>query len=133
MFLRIILAITVVLGLGLAPVPALAASLDGSVPMLCALTEARDCVSRGGCERNQLPQGDTFWRINVQQRVVSTVDGRRTSPIGNVQRENGLLLAQGMQNARVWGFVLDEQTGSLSVTVTDADGALVVSGTCTAP
>jgi len=77
--------------------------------------------------------GDTFWRVNVQQRVVSTLDGRRTSPIGNVQRDNGLLLAQGMQNARVWGLVLDEQTGLLSVTITDADGAMVFSGACTAP
>jgi hypothetical protein len=133
MFLRIILVITVVLGLGLAPAPTPAAPLDGSVPILCAVTEAHDCVSTGGCERSALSQGDTFWRVNVQQRVVSTLDGRRTSPIGNVQRDNGMLLAQGMQNARVWGFVLDEQTGSLSVTITDTDGAMVFSGACTAP
>jgi hypothetical protein len=133
MSMRIILAITVLVSLGLAPPGVPAASLDGSVPMLCALTEARDCVSQGACERNPLPQGDTFWRVNVQQRVVSTLDGKRSSPIGNVQRDNGLLLAQGMQNARVWGLVLDEQTGQLSVTVADADGALVLSGSCIAP
>lgn len=133
MFLRIILAITVVLGLGLAPAPAPAAPLDGSVPILCAVTEAHDCVAKGGCEWNPVSQGDTFWRVNLQQQVVSSLDGARTSPIGKVQRENGLLLLQGVQNARVWGLVVDEQTGSLSVTITDADGALVASGACTAP
>lgn len=133
MSMRIILAITVLVGLGVAPSGVPAAALDGSVPMLCALTEAHDCVSHGACERNPLSQGDTFWRVNVQQRVVSTLDGRRSSPIGSVQRDNGLLLAQGMQNARVWGLVLDEQTGQLSVTVADADGALVLSGGCIAP
>src|SRR5512137_1841128 len=101
MFLRIILSITVVLGLGLAPAPAPAAPLDGSVPMLCAVTEAHDCVAKGGCEWNPVSQGDTFWRVNLQQQVVSSLDGARTSPIGNVQRENGLLLLQGVQNARV--------------------------------
>lgn len=75
MFLRIILSITVVLGLGLAPAPAPAAPLDGSVPILCAVTEAHDCVAKGGCEWNPVSQGDTFWRVNLQQQVVSSLDG----------------------------------------------------------
>lgn len=133
MHLHIVLAITMVLGLALAPPPASAAPLDGSVPILCAVTEVHDCVANGGCERNPLLPVDTFWKVNLRERLVSNLDGRRTSPIGNVQRENGLLLLQGVQNARVWGFVVDEQTGALSVTITDADGALVASGACTAP
>ena len=116
----------------LSSVPAAAAPLDGSAPILCALSEVHSCSREGGCERAPLEPGDVFWRVNVQQRVVGTLDGRRTSPIATVQREDGRLLLQGMQNARVWGLVLDEQTGQFWVTVTEWDGALAFTGTCAA-
>jgi hypothetical protein len=38
-----------------------------------------------------------------------------------------------MQNERVWGAVIEEQTGQMTATVGEHDGALVMSGTCIAP
>ena len=97
------------------PGTAPAAPMDGSAPMLCALS---------------VPP---FVRINVPQRILSSVDGARTSPITSVQRTNGYLMIQGMQNERVWGAVIEEQTGQMTATVGEHDGATVMSAMCIAP
>jgi len=91
------------------------AAMDGSAPMLCALS---------------VPP---FVRINVPQRILSSVDGARTSPITSVQRTNGYLMIRGMHNERVWGAVIEEQTGQMTATVGEHDGATVMSAMCIAP
>jgi len=73
-----------------------------------------------------------FVRVDVQRRVLSSVDGARTSPIAQTQRVGGRLMLQGMQNQRVWGAVINEQTGSMWATVGEDDGAIVISGACIA-
>ena len=91
------------------------AAMDGSAPMLCALS---------------VPP---FVRINVPQRILSSVDGARTSPTTSVQRTNGYLMIRGMHNERVWGAVIEEQTGQMTATVGEHDGATVMSAMCIAP
>ena len=71
--------------------------------------------------------------MNVPQRLLSSLDGVRTSPIVNVQRSNGQLMFQGMQNERVWGAVIDEESGRMAATAVESDGAFVLIGTCIAP
>ena len=133
--MRALLVIGALVGLGILPSAVPAAPLDGSAPMLCALTSVVECSRRGDCERSTAEDAAVppFVRINVQQRLLSSVDGGRTSPIASVQRANGRLMMQGMQNARVWGAVIDEQTGQMSATVGEDDGAIVISGVCIAP
>jgi hypothetical protein len=97
------------------PGTAPAAPMDGSAPMLCALS---------------VPP---FVRINVPQRILSSVDGARTSPTTSVQRTNGYLMIRGMHNERVWGAVIEEQTGQMTATVGEHDGATVMSAMCIAP
>ena len=75
----------------------------------------------------------SFVRINVPQRVLSSIDGARTSPITSVQRTNGRVMVQGMQNERVWGAVINEESGRMSATVGEDDGAIVITGACFAP
>lgn len=122
-------------GLALLAPAAVAAPLDGSAPMLCALSSVVECARRGDCERStpEDAQVPAFVRIDVGKRLLSTVDGGRTSPIASVQRVNGRLMLQGMQNERVWGAVINEQTGRMSAVVGEDDGAIVVSGACIAP
>ena len=74
-----------------------------------------------------------FVRIDAGKRLLSTVDGGRTSPIASIQRANGRLMVHGTQNERVWGAVINEQTGQMSATVGEDDGAIVISGVCIAP
>jgi hypothetical protein len=133
--MRALLATGALVGLGLLASTASAAPLDGTVPMLCALNSVVECARRGDCERStrEDTQVPPFVLIDVGKRLLSSVDGGRTSPIAGVQRANGRLMVQGMQNDRVWGAVINEQTGQMSATVGEDDGAIVISGACIAP
>ena len=42
-------------------------------------------------------------------------------------------MIRGMHNERVWGAVIEEQTGQMTATVGEHDGAIVMSGMCIAP
>ena len=42
-------------------------------------------------------------------------------------------MLQGMQNERIWGAAIDEETGRMSATAVEAEGAFVLIGTCIAP
>jgi hypothetical protein len=42
-------------------------------------------------------------------------------------------MLQGMQNQRVWGAVINEQTGRMWATVGEDDEAIVPSGACLTP
>jgi len=130
-----VIAIGAVAGLGVLPSAGLGAPLDGSVPMLCALSSVMECSRKGECERSSAEDSGipAFIRVNVPQRQLSSLDGARTSPIVNVQRSSGNLMIQGVQNERVWGAVIDEATGKMSATAAEADGAFVLIGTCVAP
>ena len=117
------------------PAAVVAAPMDGSMPILCALSSVVECARGGSCDRSSAEDAQVppFLRINVQQRLLSTPDGGRTSPIAAVQRANGRLMLQGMQNERVWGAVVNEETGQMSATVGEDDGAIIISGSCIAP
>jgi hypothetical protein len=129
--LRVIVALAT---LGLFPAPAVpAASLDGSKPVLCALSSVVECSRRGDCQRTNAEDAHVppFVVFNFPQRVLSSVDGARTSPFTTVSRANGRMMIQGVQNERVWGAVINEETGQMSATVGEDDGAIVISGACT--
>jgi len=132
--MRALLAAGVLAGMALSPSMTLAAPLDGSAPILCAVHTVMDCEA-GSCERSSAEEAQMppFVRIDIQRRVLSSVDGARTSPIAHTERASGRLMFQGMQNQRVWGGVINEQTGSMSATIGEDDGAIVISGACIAP
>ena len=132
--MRRLIAIGILAGSAVLPSAVPAAPLDGSAPMLCALSSVVECGRKGDCERSSEEAGiPAFIRVNVPQRLLSSLDGARTSPIVNVQRSNGQLMLQGMQHERVWGAVIDEESGRMSATAGEADGAFVLIGTCVVP
>lgn len=132
--MRALLASGAIVGMALLPWAVFAAPLDGSAPMLCAVHQVMDCEA-DNCERTTLEEAQVppFVRIDVQRRVLSSVDGARTSPIAQTHRTNGRLMLQGMQDQRVWGAVINEQTGRMWATVGEDDGAIALSGACIAP
>ena len=136
MRLRVMTAsIGVLATLGLPSAVLAAAPMDGSAPLLCALNSVVECSRQGDCERTTTEEAEMppFVRIDVPKRLLSSVDGARTSPIVTVQRANGRLMLQGMQNERVWGAVIDEGSGRMTATVGEDDGAFVIAGACIAP
>ena len=130
--MRSIALVGTLVGLGLASSTFAAPSFDGSVPLICAVASMFDCTREEGCERQVPDEGDELWRINVEKRVVSTVDGSRSSPITAVEHKDGQLLLQGSQNGWAWSLALYEETGRMSAGITDADGVIVLSGGCAA-
>jgi hypothetical protein len=133
--MRTILAIGALAGLTVLPAAVPAAPMDGSAPILCALNSVMECARRGECERSTAEDAQVppFVRVDVPRRLLSSVDGARTSPIASTQRTNGRLMIQGMQNERVWGAVINEETGYMWATIGEDDGAIVISGACVAP
>ena len=131
----IVVIISVLVAVAMLPGAILAAPLDGSAPMLCALSSVVECSGRGMCEESSAEDAEVppFVRVNVSQRTLSTVDGARSSPIAAFQRANGRLMLQGTQNDRVWGIVIAEQTGRMWATIGEDDGAIVLSGACITP
>ena len=132
--MRALLVAGVVVGMALSPSVLIAAPLDGSAPILCAVHAVMDCEA-GNCERSTAEEAQVppFVRVDISRRLLTSVDGARTSPIAQTQRVGGRLMFQGMQNHRVWGAVINEQTGSMWATVGEDDGAIVISGACIAP
>jgi len=132
--MRPVMVISVLVG-AMLPAAILAAPMDGSAPMLCALSSVMECARLADCERSspEDAQVPPFVRVNVPQKVLSSVDGARTSPITAVQRVNGRLMLQGIQNERAWALVINEENGRFSATVAEDDGAIILSGACIAP
>ena len=132
--MRALLVSGAIVGMAFAPWAAVAAPLDGSAPMLCAVHQVMDCEA-DNCERTSAEEAQVppFVRIDIQKRFLSSVDGARTSPITQTNRTNGRLMLQGMQNQRTWGVVINEQTGRMWATVGEDDGAIVLSGACISP
>src|SRR5215470_3674227 len=88
--MRALLATGAVVGMALAPVTAVAAPLDGSMPILCALNALMECDG-DDCERTTAEETKVppFVRFDVQKKLLTSVDGTRTSPITEVRRTGG--------------------------------------------
>jgi hypothetical protein len=122
--------------LGLMPYSAMAGRYDGSVPLICAVIEAIECdvgveCQRGTAESIDFPQ---FVKIDFQEKTLSTLDEgdrRRTTPIKTLERMNGSLIMQGVEESRAWNLLIAQATGKMSATVADNQVGFVIFGACT--
>lgn|SRR5918996_2277395 len=73
-------AALVVLGLIVASPAAATAGIDGSGPLLCAVTTVLECDTTGKCERHTRSDFPSFIRVNMTQRVITVgdPDGRKS-------------------------------------------------------
>jgi len=127
------MAVAILLGIGPS---AYAQALDGSVPMLCALSAVHDCGEWGRCDRVSAEAANVphFVRIDVGQGTVSAVgQSRRSAPIQQVERRDGRLILQGGQESRAWSILIAGESGALSATVLDESSVIAMFGTCTVP
>jgi hypothetical protein len=124
------------LAAALLPVVAAAGPLDGSVPIVCASTEIRECDAAGECARRTAEQIDlpVLLRVDVGRKLLSSLNAvERSAPIHAVQREDGRLVLHGGQGGRGWTAVIVEATGRLSATVIDDVAGFIIFGACAAP
>lgn len=119
--------------LGLAmPAAAHAAGVNGSKPMLCAVTEALECSYEGDCAR-ETPEDiniPPFVVVDVKAKTLSEYRGERKSPVQTVFEKDGHVVLQGYEK-RAWSMAISKDTGRLSVTATAPDTGFVIFGICT--
>ena len=128
-----LVTLTLVIG---GPIAALAA-LDGSAPMLCAVSTVMECDATGKCVRitpEIHPDFPSFLRVNVPQRViVEGGPGGRKSEIKAVTRLDGRLILHGGENGRGWAATVAEDTGLMTAGIVTDTFAFNIFGACTTP
>jgi hypothetical protein len=110
-----------------------AQDFDGTKRLLCATTEARDCVSGLPCHHGLAEDvgAPQFLRIDFEKRSIA--GDRRTTPIAAFDSDADRLLLQGVELGYGWSIAIDRKTGRFSGSMTNADGVFVLLGACTAP
>ncbi len=131
--LKVIGVVLLALGVCAAPRPAAAAQYDGSAPLLCSSMAILECGADGTCQRttHAVANVPPFVKVHPQGKVISTLDGRRTSPIKHVDRLDGKMYLHGGEGARAWTVVISEATGKMSAAVAAEEHGFLVFGACT--
>ena len=122
----------------LAPGLVLAGDFDGSKPLICAVIETIECELGNACQRGEAENIGipSFLKINFKEKLISSTPESgpiRTTKIINMERLDGNLLLQGVQNGRVWGMVINEKTGKTTISASDGQAGFIVFGACTTP
>lgn len=121
--------------LGSATTGAMAAGLDGTVPLICAATTSVVCAPSGKCVVGaptavNLP---TFWHIDPVAKVARSKrqgSEERNSSITTVAAESGKLILQGSDEGFGWSVSIDATSGSMVLTG-GSDVGYLVFGECT--
>jgi hypothetical protein len=130
--------VSLILVFALVPGVAVAAGLDGTTPILCAVMGITECDRWGACEGIDgssmgLPP---FVRVNVGGKALEATDGsgRKTAiHSSTLVKEPARLILQGGEQGRAWSVVIDQTTGEMTAAVADHDGGFLMAGACTLP
>jgi hypothetical protein len=117
------------------PQAIVAGDFDGSKPLLCAVIDTFECWPDGECQRGKaesinIPQ---FLKVNFKKKTISGTreSGEvRTTKIENMERIDGNLILQGVQNGKAWSMVIMEANGKTTLTASDGQAGFVVFGAC---
>ncbi len=120
----------------LAPTSAPADDVTGVDRMICSAVEATVCSLEGDCEVGapwswDIPQ---FIVVDLADERLATTEAsgeNRSTPIKNIERNDGAIFLQGVENGRAFSFVINEQTGTVSVAVARDGLTVAVFGACT--
>ena len=108
-----------------------AADFDGSARLLCATSEARDCVPGMPCHHGLADDvgAPNFMRIDFDKRTVAGTS--RTTPIVSMDKDERQVLLQGSEPGYGWSLAIDRTSGRFVASLTNAQGAFVMLGACT--
>jgi hypothetical protein len=110
--------------------------LSGANRILCTAVQATICTLEDGCEMGapwdyNVPQ---FIEVDLEKLRLGTTPAsneNRSTPIRNVQREDGKIYLQGVEEGRAFSFVIEESTGFASIAVAREKVTVSVFGACT--
>ena len=115
---------------------AFADDLTGSDRFLCSAGSVSACCDDGECASGtaaeiNLPQ---FIEVDLVAKRIDTTKSsglNRTSPIEIVRRVNGRIVLQGVENDHPYSFAINEKTGELAATITEAMCSVIAFAKCT--
>lgn len=116
--------------------PAAGDDLTGADRFLCVTLEVTACSPESDCRR-AAPQElnvPRFVQIDLAGRTLATTEAsgeNRQTPIEQMQRADGLIVLQGVQQSRAFSILVAESTGELTASVAREGLGVVVFGVCT--
>jgi len=111
-------------------------NLDGVTEMICAPAQVHICIENDTCYAvtpAELGIPD-FVIIDTKKKTVSTTKSsyqNRTTPFTSVTRNEGLIYLHGIEGERSFSFVIEEETGRMTVAVAHDGMSVSVFGACT--
>jgi hypothetical protein len=111
-------------------------NLDGVTEMVCAPAQVHICIENDTCYSAapaELGVPD-FVIIDTKKKTISTTKSsyqNRTTPFTSVTRDEGLIYLHGIEGERSFSFVIDEETGRMTVAVARDGISVSVFGACT--
>jgi len=108
-------------------------ALGTDKPLTCSIAKLSECDGVAACSEVALEEADMppLWKVDFAGKQLSSADGQRSSPIGEIDTLDTVIVLQGHQNDRGWTLVVERATGHLQGSAADADGAFVLAGSCT--
>ena len=104
--------------------------------LICAAGQAQICLETGECFAATPWELDVpeFVIIDTKKKRISTTEAsglNRSTDFTKVQRSEGLITLQGIEDGRAFSFVIHETTGRMSVAVARDGLTVTVFGACT--
>jgi len=110
---------------------AIAGDFDGTKLLICAPTEAMNCVSGEPCTSGRpIDFGvPAFLHIDVAKKTIG--GPKRTTKIQIVEKSENQILLLGTELNIAWTLALNTTEGTIAGTLADRDGAVALFGACT--
>ena len=111
-------------------------NLEGVDEMLCAAVQVQICIENDTCYLATPAELDVpdFVVIDTGKKTISTTKAsnrNRSTSFTSVEKVDGLIYLQGIEGGRAFSFVIDEESGRMTVAVSRDGLAVNVFGTCT--
>jgi hypothetical protein len=112
---------------------AAAEEFDGTKPLVCRPQSGHDCLpGESMCKPLKAEPGkDPQVRIDVAGMSIKTPYRNSDLPIQAFNNNSKALTLQGTTLDIVWSAAIFRQTGKITITIADREGAYVIFGQCT--
>ena len=115
---------------------ALADDLTKSDELLCAAADVTVCFELDECYPMVADDIDmpNFVIVDLKKKLISTTKSsqmNRSTSVDTVERVDGVIYLQGIEQGRAFSFVINETTGHLTVAVSRDGLSVSVFGACT--
>ena len=129
------LVLSVVAAFGLVS-SAQADDLSQASVLLCSAVQATVCTPDGDCTIGppwnwNIPQ---FIEVDLAKKILRTTKAsgeNRSTPVKNLERQDGVIYLQGVEKGRAFSFAIEEDTGFATIAVARQGIGVTVFGACT--